>query len=371
MAKPALVSVCVTDDSGDSEIYQPTPGNAVSALGPSEASPPPPEAGVDGFEGVRRSLKEQQVSSRAANIILQSWRSGTKKQYNVHLKKWAKFCCKRKINSLQASVGNALDFLTDLFEAGRSYSTINTARSALSTMLLVDGRSSFGTHPLVIRFMKGVYNARPPVSRYIDTWDVNIVIKFLLKLSLVKDLSTKNLTLKLCMLMALITGQRVQTLHLLELSGMKQSIFGFSFTLQKVLKHSRGGKGLPTLVFKAYPKDRRLCVITVLKEYLFRRKARVSKSENSLFVSYNRPFKSVTASTISRWIKTVLCQAGIDTNVYKAHSTRAASCSKAQSQDLPISDILKAGGWSNAKTFGTFYSKPVETRSFAEAVLKL
>lgn len=258
-----------------------------------------------------------------------------------------------------------------LFDEGSSYSTINTARSALSTLLLVDGRKNFGSHPLVVRFMKGIFNIRPPMARYSGTWDVNVVLTLLLSLAPVKDLSTKNLTLKLCMLMALITGQRAQTLHLLDVSLMKKSLWGYAFTLDKVLKHSRAGKSLPTLEFKAYPQDRRLCIVTVLKEYLFRRNARVARSENRLFVSYVKPFNGVTSSTISRWIKTLLCAAGIDTNMFKAHSTRSAACSKAKSQDIPIADILKAGGWSNTKTFGKYYNKPVSRGSFAEAVLKM
>ena len=44
-----------------------------------------------------------------------------------------------------------------LHSQGLSYSSINTARSALSSILKLDNCDNFGTHPLVTRFMKGIY----------------------------------------------------------------------------------------------------------------------------------------------------------------------------------------------------------------------
>ncbi len=47
-------------------------------------------------------------------------------------------------------------------------------------------------------------------------WDVCIVLDYLGSLSPNPSLSLKDLTLKAAMLLALLTGQRCQTLHLLE-----------------------------------------------------------------------------------------------------------------------------------------------------------
>jgi hypothetical protein len=271
---------------------------------------------------------------------------------------------------LRAPVGLGLDFLAELFEEGLSYSTINTARSALSTVVACD-YGTFGTHPHVIRLMKGIFNHRPPVSRYCTTWDVNTVLIFLRTLSPVKDLSFKDLCGKLAMLMALVTVQRVQTLHLLDLRYMSKSMFGYTFTLSKVIKQSRPGKSPPVIELRAYPRDRRLCVVTVLREYLKRREVKAPKKENKLFVTYVKPHEGVSRDTLSRWIKNIMCRAGIDTTTFKAHSTRAAAASKAKAMDIPIKDIMEAAGWSRSSTFGKFYQKPVETRRVANAVLQL
>ena len=147
-----------------------------------------PEVEALGLPSVRCSLQELEFSFRVTRLIMASWRSGTQRQYRVYIGKWKKFCSERKVDYLRASVSVGLDFLTDLFEKGHSYSTINTARSALSTLILCDNCMTFGSHPHVIKLMKGVYNKRPSGSRYTSTWDVNIVLRYLRTLSPVKDL---------------------------------------------------------------------------------------------------------------------------------------------------------------------------------------
>jgi hypothetical protein len=46
---------------------------------------------------------------------------------------------------------------------------------------------------------------------------------------------------------------------------------------------------------------------------------------------------------------------GIDINTVSAHSVRAASTSKANANLMPVDNILKVAGWSNAETFARFY----------------
>lgn len=264
----------------------------------------------------------------------------------------------------------ALDFLTELFEEGLSYSTVNTARCALSSLLLPVDNVTFGCQIVVIRFMKGVFNLRPPVSRYCATWDVDIVLRFLRTLSPVKELSFKDVTLKLVMLMALISAQRVQTLHLLKLKYMSKTRNAFTFLIVDVLKQSRPGYRPPVLEFKAFPPDRRLCTYTVMKEYLLRRKYKKC-TETKVLVSYFGKNKAVCTSTISRWIRTVMSRAGIDTDIFKAHSTRAAVACKAKAAHVPVKDIMDKAGWSRESTFAKYYDKKVEKDRFAETILKL
>ena len=70
----------------------------------------------------------------------------------------------------------------------------------------------------------------------------------------------------------------------------------------------------------------------------------------------------VSKDTISRWIKETLRLAGIDTDVYKAHSTRSASISEsfALKVNLEHVGLLSRARWTNASTFARFYHKPLD-----------
>ena len=50
---------------------------------------------------------------------------------------------------------------------------------------------------------------------------------------------------------------------------------------------------------------------------------------NKLFLSVNNPYKSVSSATLCHWVKNCLLEAGIDSQVFKAHSTRGAATSAA------------------------------------------
>lgn len=139
-----------------------------------------------------------------------------------------------------------MDFLVDLFEKELSWSAINTARSSLSMFLKVDD-IPVGRHPDVIRLMKGLYNMNPPKARYTAVWDARKVLNKLRQWSPVKSLPLKLLTLKFVMLFSLVTAQRGQALHLLDLSACKRTKSAYILTFSQVLKQSRPGKTVPVL----------------------------------------------------------------------------------------------------------------------------
>ena len=236
--------------------------------------------------------------------------------------------------------------------------------------LVFDGFTA-GAHPLVIRFLKGVYNLRPPVARYNEIWDVGIVLNYLKTLH-ISELSLKLLTLKLTMLIALTTASRSQSLHLLTIDNMVKLSSKYILQYSGLLKHCRRGYKTPVAELCAYALDEKLCVYLTLTEYLSRTKELRGENKH-LLISYIKPFNSVTSSTIGRWIRTVMASAGINCDKYKAHSVRSAASSKANRCNVPIDSILQVAGWSNAKTFAQFYSKNVEgtnsSCTFSAAVL--
>lgn len=197
------------------------------------------------------------------------------------------------------------------------------------------------------------------MPKYSKIWDVSLVLKELKSLSPVKFLSLKNLTLKLCMLICLVIAGRTQSLHLLTIKDMEKTSKSYVLHYSDLLKQTQPGRNNPVVELKAYPPDRRLCCVTVFKEYL-KRTEFLRKDTSCLFISYVKPHKPVTSSTLSRWLKIMMCKSGINIDRYSSHSIRAASASKAKLSNVPIETILKSVGWSNAKTFAKFYDKQIE-----------
>ena len=81
---------------------------------------------------------------------------------------------------------------------------------------------TFGCKELVKRLMKGVSEQKPALPRtlprYKNTWDVNIVLKELKTWIPTEELTLKGLTYKLCILIALLSGQRCQTIEALHIT---------------------------------------------------------------------------------------------------------------------------------------------------------
>ena len=180
------------------------------------------------------------------------------------------------------------------------------------------------------------------------------------------------LTYKLVILLALTSAARSCTSHALSVNYMCKSKEGYTFKFHKLHKGWRKGNPSPSITFKAFAEDNRICVVETLAVYIERSKQWRKDPEGQLLLSYVEPHKKVVSSTISGWIKAVLKLAGIDVETFKGHSTRAASTSKAGSIGLSIQDILSRGSWSNESTWQRFYHKPIVSSQsgFQNSVLK-
>ena len=297
---------------------------------------------------------------------MNGWRNNTKKQYAVYLKKWSRFCVKKHYKDDEYNVKNCLEFLVYIYKKKKcSYSTLNTARSALSCLF---DTPAMGETPIIKRFMRSIYLSNPSKPRYTEIWDVSIVLKYLERKSPAHMLTLKDLTMKLVMLCALVSAQRCQTLHAFDIKECKRSFTNACFNVSKILKHNTPSRKGNKIILPSYPDNKNLCVVTYLNQYIKRTKP-FRHNNTQLFLSFISPHKPVSKETISRWLKIVLQKSGVDINIYKAHSTRAASTSSVH-QEVDIATIMKAAGWSNAKTFATYYHKKTDKKTvFGRAVL--
>ena len=158
---PTAAKITVQPTLDLQTIQQPT-----SACIPQQTAPTTLETPHDGLSALRNSFRHYNVSKEVTEILMASWRPGTQKQYKTYLKKWLEFCSIRKIYYSSSKISETVEFLMTLYNQGLRYSNINPARSALSLILTINNCGNFGSHPLVTRFMKGIYELNKPQLKY-------------------------------------------------------------------------------------------------------------------------------------------------------------------------------------------------------------
>ncbi|WAR24273.1 POL-like protein [Mya arenaria] len=162
---------------------------------------------------VREQYKDQGLSDNAIDFMEEI---NEKAIYNVY--KYVEYVTENNVQVSSPVVCDVINFLDKRFSEGLTYTVLNTARSAISSFIcLQNSEFSVGNHPIISRFMRGAFNMRPALPRYVNTWEVSVVIRYLKQQSPTEKLSFKPLTMKLVMLMALLSGQRAQSLQMLNI----------------------------------------------------------------------------------------------------------------------------------------------------------
>jgi len=334
--------------------------------GPS--SPPPAErrAVTNRVEIVRNSFRNQGFSELVSDLLVDGNRPATIAAYNSSWNCWADWCFRRSADPLCPSLAVVLDYLAELFKSGKSYSSVNSHRSMLSKTLPPFDGHLVGCHPLVKRLLRACYNLNPPQAKYSATWDTDVILSFISGLEDNQSLSLALLTQKTVILLALATLFRVSELASIDASSLSFTSFGVTLSLRKPRKAQHSGP-LQSVSIPSFSDPMR-CPVAALQSYVERTKShRVGAGANALFFSLKSPFTAVTPSTISRWIRTIMLSAGVDTSVFGAHSTRGAAASRASVAGAHVDSILRSGHWARASTFFRFYKRSVDT-SVASAI---
>ena len=310
-----------------------------------------------------QNLGVSKLSSGAVDLIYNSWRKQTAAKYETQINKFLIFCVDRNISAIDATINHGIEFLTYLFEKkGRGYLYINGARSTLSSFINC-GAVSFGKQFLVTKVMRGIFNLRPSLPRYASVWNVKTVLDYLVT-SYTHEMSLADLTYRTAILLCMTTGQRKQTIKFLCRKTLVIDKDFLMLYVPEILKTTKPGKHLEPIIIKRYT-DNKICVVHHLESYLER--TSILTDRNQVFLSVRKPFQPVKASTIAKWVLRIMDRAGINIQVFGAHSTRAAATSHAKQCGVSFRQIAKAANWASAKTFATYYDKPIE-RTLSDAI---
>jgi hypothetical protein len=342
------------------------------ALGP--IGQPPPSSGtgippVSRLDIVRRRFKNSGFSERVVQLLVESNREATSACYQSSWNGWLGWCAQRDQDPVSASLTVVLDFLSELHEEGKAYRSINVSRSMLSATLSKIEGYDVGKHPLVIKLMLGIFNSNPPKPRYNSFWDIGSVLSYLEGLGPDTSLSFKNLSSKLVMLLALTSLFRVSEIAAIDFKSIVFSGPVVKFALSRLRKSQRKGS-LQVFSLNRIGSSLLNCPVSCLERYIFvTSEFRKESANSSLILGLRSPHPPIGASTIGRWIKLLLSEAGVDTTTYSAHSTRGASASKAVSAGLSIDSILKTGSWASESVFSKHYNRPINKDTFGMVIL--
>ena len=188
-----------------------------------------------------------------------------------------------KGNPSVTPINDVVEFLSSYADGGR-FGVNTTARSALGNFIHVPGVPVLADHPLIQKVVKGAYNTRPPAPCYVVIWDTDILLQYLDSLDNA-CLNFKLLSCKTAILLTILSGERVSTIHAFRLSQLQlttgMAVFNLGTTL---LKHSRPGRSTP-IVFHRYPHGRRLCPLQTIRDYVTQRTLLAPQIDNFFYHS--------------------------------------------------------------------------------------
>ena len=314
---------------------------------------------------LRAKFRDSCLSSEASNLMLASWRSKSSQTYDSLFNKWIRWCGERHRDPVSGPIADVANFLAHLFEEGYQSRSLNSFRSAISSVHdPVDG-VEVGKHPTISRLLKGAFHSRPPLPRYTSTWNVQVVLQYLEGLGPSNTLPRKQLTFKLTMLMCLTRPSRSADLAFswTDVSINQKELF--SYPQHWPSSHHRV-ENCGSSFFRLFLT---MCPVETLRCYEQATASLRPEDTSKLFVAIVKPHKPVASCTIAQWLRETLKLAGIDVSIFAGHSTRRASTSAAAGAGVTTADIMKAADWSTESVFRRHYYCPSHDASFGRAVL--
>ena len=292
-------------------------------------------------------------------------RYGTHKIYRSRFKIFSDFCVKGGYDPTSCPDEIVANFLASLKKKiGRKYGTICGYRSAIWRYYSGFGAATLGEASLVKRITKACFNIAPPIPKYADMWNLDVLMNYLAKLHPNKDLSLRYLGIKTASLISILSISRQSTVTVL---GPSFQLVGDSVVIPitGLEKTSRPGHLRGEVVLPAGDNCPPLSLNLCLSDYLERTKPLreyYEKAEDkppvNLFISNCKPYQSVSSSTLAKWLLIAMDKAGIDTTSFKAHSSRSSSASAMRNKGCSLAQVLKRDFCSDrSRTFCIYYDR--------------
>ncbi|CAG8638968.1 15005_t:CDS:2 [Cetraspora pellucida] len=256
------------------------------------------------------------------------------------MRKWFNWCATENHNLIRCLLQTIVEFLDHLYGQNMQFNTIASYRSAISKIHVhVDGKS-IGSHPIIVKVMKGLFNLNPPKQSSVEVVDVLPMMDYIQSLGSNTEMSILNLTQKTALLLALTSGSHPSDLHRIDLSTILRTPNGIVVYIrnpkESKISRSHGGKKeqFKKLFIGSYPDDINF----------------------SLFLTTTALHKPASIDSIARWIKTCLT---VSSESLTAKDTRVISAFLAQNSEADLTTIMALGNWSSNMVYQKFYQRGI------------
>ncbi|VEL41626.1 unnamed protein product [Protopolystoma xenopodis] len=262
----------------------------------------------------RQIMKGKGLSEKAINTLLASRKTSTSNTYYRICNVFFDWCNTHGGNFLQPASESIIEFLQQGLDKGLSLNTLKGHISALSALTSV----RWASHPLVIRFIQAIKHLKPNCRDKVPPWDLPLVLKVLMSdpFEPIEEIPLSTLTLKMVLLLAIVSAKRVCELHALSISGKNLSFFADKAVfkledkfLPKVVSdfHLNQLVVLPTFFPNPQNEEQlswhNLDVVRCLKCYLKRTESIRSTTALFVFPEGIRKGKKASKNILAKWIK--------------------------------------------------------------------
>ena len=169
-------------------------------------------------------------------------------------------------------------FLYDVYKNGCLYSGICTARSALSSVIMIEVYDKLSSHLLVTKFVEGIFNKHPTHPKYDNVWDITILLTDYDNIPPNSELDFKYLCKKLVILILILGARREQALTSITVKNVVLGHYKVILLANKTMKHSAPNRPMKPFVYHSYKENEKLSKVNCMQFYLGERNCKVKNN---------------------------------------------------------------------------------------------
>ena len=209
--------------------------------------------------------------------------AGTKSGYGYVFNLFSTFCSNLGVDPFTCPPAVIVKYIRRMYNNGAKYRTVNHHRSSISKFHIGFNGVPIGSHPLICQAVKAVFRLRPPLPKYMTTFDITKVFDYIKKLPPNEELTLKQLSHKALFLLTSACISRVSsvsrlgpTVKVFEVSSKSYPVCVYIVSffqdhciidLLSLEKHSRSRHVRGFLSIKRFHEALSLCPVEALVSY--------------------------------------------------------------------------------------------------------